>query len=116
MPPKPRTIPPKAFDGSWWILPVYVPYECPNCKKITPDRPAIMRYKRELDFDRTLDDVSSLHNHAWAKAGWLVWWICQACGYEDYGQTDVATTEQTVATTEQIEVWLQQGTHKWERA
>jgi hypothetical protein len=74
-----------------------------------------MRYKRELDLDRTLGEAP-LQNYQWGKAGWLVWRACQACDYEDYGQTDVATTEQTVATTEQIEKWLQQGTHEWERA
>lgn len=95
-------IPADLKDGDWWQTTHLTEAECWNCGKVFHDRPAVMRYKKELDHGGDQARV----NPAWARDGWLVWWECEHCGAgEGEMPRQTATDAVVLDWTEKIGPW-----------
>ena len=67
--------------------------ECPQCGRECEDRPAVMRYRNDLDHG----GWQARESPSWQRKGWVVWRQCERCSWMDF-------REETV-TIETIKAW-----------
>lgn len=85
-------IPKKIHDGDWWTTKHLVEVECVECDRVMHDRPTVMRYCERRD----IGSFAARQYPWWPQDGWLVWWDCEHCGWQDH---------KTSVTDEQVAEW-----------
>lgn len=91
----------KIHDGGWWSTERPVEYACPRCGGAVRDWPTVMRYREDLD----VTGSGRTAPPSWPIDGWLVWWECGRCGWQDFAST--ATAEQVAKWTGEYGPWAE---------